>query len=487
MQASVSALRTGDGVVWIGSYASDTTMVKSTDYLMADAATPFSSPRFEQVLQAQTDGDIASSNGSARELYTRFKHYTIPTLAHLLALFLHPMPNFPPTGTGLIVIESISTLFDNAYNRTNFDRSKTQTDAQKWAAGRKFAVMGELMTKLSRLATVNSTAILVTSQTVTRVRSGQGALLLPAISGSEWDNGVSTQLVLFRDWAPKRGTQLTAEEAEKWHRLRYAGVIKVKGVALEENGLFDTVVPFSIEQVGIVICYPSSTANRFKGRPLRTLYSFVPCISAHSFLPGPPHEACVRRSCRFRRRSAIRRRLWLGRRGRTRGRSHKLRQSSSHNQSKQKTHHQFSRKHLNLISIPKWMTQSSTPSRRSVFENQNFLGSETGIGTKPGVTSSHRSCYRSTRQQFSAKERHVPYVFLTYPFGDCNGPATQFAYCVSPKHTPHPKVMDRNCHDIDSNHRVRTSRLTTVCKVRHSLVVPSQLEDSAEHFAFSMR
>ncbi|KAE9978596.1 hypothetical protein BLS_000443 [Venturia inaequalis] len=233
MQASVSALSTGDGVVWI------------------DGATPFPSPRFEQVLQAQTENDPASTNGSVHDLFTRFQHYTIPTLAHLLALFLHPMPNFPPAGTSLIVIESISTLFDNAYQRTNFDRSKAQTDAQKWAAGRKFAVMGELMTKLSRLATVNNIVILLTSQTVTRVRSGQGALLLPAISGSEWDNGVSTQLVLFRDWAPKRGTQLAAEEAEKWHRLRYAGVIKVKGVAMEENGRFDTVVPFSIEQYGL--------------------------------------------------------------------------------------------------------------------------------------------------------------------------------------------------------------------------------------------
>lgn len=220
---------------------------------MADAATPFPSPRFEQVLQVQIDSDPASSNGSIQDLFSRFKHYTIPTLAHLLALFLHPMTHFPPAGTSFIVIESISTLFDNAYYRTNFDLSKTQTDNQKWAAGRKFAVMGELMTKLSRLATVNNIAILLTSQTVTRVRSGQGALLLPAISGSEWDNGVSTQLVLFRDWAPRRGTQVAEEEAEKWYRLRYAGVIKVKGDAMEENGRFDTVVPFIIERVNACI------------------------------------------------------------------------------------------------------------------------------------------------------------------------------------------------------------------------------------------
>jgi len=191
------------------------------------------------------------------------------------------MPNFPPPGTSLIVIESISTLFDNAYHRTNYDRTKTQTDAQKWAAGRKFAVMGELMTKLARLATINNIAILLTSQTVTRLRSGQGALLLPAISGSEWDNGVSTQLVLFRDWPPKRGTQLTDEEAEKWQRLRYAGVIKVKGVAMEQNGRFDTVVPFSVEQVSY---FPTSTRKQNTNHTQDGLYE-LPTTASHVAVP----------------------------------------------------------------------------------------------------------------------------------------------------------------------------------------------------------
>jgi hypothetical protein len=214
-----------------------------------DAATPLPSPRFERVLQASKAEDAPSGNGTSHDLDARFKYYAIPTLPHLLALLTHPTPHFPPPGTSLIVIESISTLFDNAYPRTNYDRFKTQTDAEKWAAGRRFAVMGELMTKLARLATINNVAILLTNQTITRVRFGQGALLLPAIYGSEWDNGVSTQLVLFRDWAPKRSSPLASEEAERWQRLRYAGVIKVKGVVMEENGRFDTMVPFSIEQV----------------------------------------------------------------------------------------------------------------------------------------------------------------------------------------------------------------------------------------------
>lgn len=109
--------------------------------------------------------------------------------------------------------------------------------------------MGELISKLGRMAAVNNIAVLLTSQTITKIRSGLGALLLPAISGTEWENGIATQLVLFRDWPPRRNTQITADEAERWKGLRYVGVIKVKGVLAADDGRFETVVPFSIEKV----------------------------------------------------------------------------------------------------------------------------------------------------------------------------------------------------------------------------------------------
>jgi len=161
-------------------------------------------------------------------------------------MFLHPTASFPPAGTGLIVIDSVSTLFENAYQRSSEDRSK-KSDAVKWAAGRKYAIMGEVVSKLGRMAAVNNTAILLTCQTVTRIRPGLGALLLPAISSSEWDNGVSTQLVLFRDWPPRRSTQ--DAEMDQWTGLRYVGAIKVRGVLAADEGRFETVVPFSVGKV----------------------------------------------------------------------------------------------------------------------------------------------------------------------------------------------------------------------------------------------
>jgi hypothetical protein len=179
----------------------------------------------------------------------RFHHYTVADLAHLLALFAYPASDFTDDTTALIVIDSISTPFDTAYSRPGDGRFKKQSELAKWAASRKYAVMGDLITRLQKMATLNNLVVLLTQQTRMRIRTGAGALLLPALSGVEWENGISTQLVLFRDFPPKGNTQPEPVLVEQWTRLRYVGLIKVNGLSAEENGRFETVVPFSIEKV----------------------------------------------------------------------------------------------------------------------------------------------------------------------------------------------------------------------------------------------
>jgi RecA/RadA recombinase len=148
----------------------------------------------------------------------------------------------------LIIIDSVSSVFDAAYSRVH-EPSPKQSDAAKWNNSRKYAVMADLVSRLQKLATINNLVVLMTQQTRMRIRSGAGALLLPVLSGVEWDNGISTQLVLFRDFPPKTTTQPNTDLLERWKRLRYAGVIKINGVSAEENGRFDTVVPFTIDEV----------------------------------------------------------------------------------------------------------------------------------------------------------------------------------------------------------------------------------------------
>ena len=182
---------------------------------------------------------------------SRFEHYTAADLAHLLTFFTHPTADFIHDDSALVVIDGVSMAFDAAYSRVHDQQTKKQTDSAKWSTSRKYAVMGDLVSRLQKLATVHNAVVLMTQQTRMRIRSGAGALLLPVLSGVEWDSSISTQLVLFRDFPPKTTTLPRQELLDRWNRLRYVGVIKVNGVSAEENGRFDTVVPFSIEQVMI--------------------------------------------------------------------------------------------------------------------------------------------------------------------------------------------------------------------------------------------
>lgn len=173
----------------------------------------------------------------------------MPSLAHLLALFVLPPASFPSQNTSIIVVDSLSTLFDNTYPRKVYSRGpSSKSEATKWASGRRFAVMAELLSKLRKMAAVNDISILLTSQTITRVRPGAGAVLLPALTGTEWDAGISTRLVLFRDWPPTQ-IQGQAADQEKVQQIRYVGIEKVEGLVRAED-VIGAVIPFTIEKVG---------------------------------------------------------------------------------------------------------------------------------------------------------------------------------------------------------------------------------------------
>jgi hypothetical protein len=162
---------------------------------------------------------------------------------------MHPPPSFPPPNTSLIVIDSLSTLLDNAYPRNVDDRaSRSKSDQTRWAAGRKFAVINELISTLTRIAAMHNIALLLACQTITQIRGGSRALLVPAISGAEWENGISTRLVLFRDWVPGQGKWNDAD-ADRLCKARFIGVVKVNGVTRADEGGVGNVVPFAIESV----------------------------------------------------------------------------------------------------------------------------------------------------------------------------------------------------------------------------------------------
>jgi hypothetical protein len=158
------------------------------------------------------------------------------------------------------VIDSLSTLVDNVYPRNADANSKNKTDQSRWAAGRRFTVINELISTFSRFAALHDIALLVTCQTITRIRGASRALLVPAISGTEWENGISTRLVLFRDFV-RTGKISDTADADRLRNARFAGVIKANGVALADEGGVGNVVPFAIESVSQYITTARSIAD----------------------------------------------------------------------------------------------------------------------------------------------------------------------------------------------------------------------------------
>lgn len=163
---------------------------------------------------------------------------------------MHPPPSFPPQNTGVVVIDSLSTLIDNAYPRNI--NTKHKTDQSRWAASRRFAVINELISTFSKFAALHDLALLITCQTITRIRGSSRAVLVPAISGVEWENGVSTRLVLFRDWV-RQASNNDSADADRLRRARFVGLVKANGVALADEGGVGSVVPFVIDQVSVLL------------------------------------------------------------------------------------------------------------------------------------------------------------------------------------------------------------------------------------------
>ena len=57
-----------------------------------------------------------------------------------------------------------------------------------------------IMKALQTLASTRNCAVVVLSQCATRMQSERGPTLTPAVNANLWEQGVSTRLVLFRDW-----------------------------------------------------------------------------------------------------------------------------------------------------------------------------------------------------------------------------------------------------------------------------------------------
>lgn len=222
-------------------------------------------PRLRDMLSGLQvpEPEATSDSDSVDDHLQRLHHFTTPSLPHLLALLTHQSLSSPPTETSLMVIDSISTLFALAYPKKGENGSGQQpavkkSDAAQWASGRRWAVMGDIISKIGRLATTCNIAILLTSQMTTRITPETGAVLQPAISGTAWDTGISSRVVIFRDWIFK-ATDFVNSQGEYVPGIRLAGVSKAKGISCE--GMTKTAM-FTIEKASALSCYGKASLKK---------------------------------------------------------------------------------------------------------------------------------------------------------------------------------------------------------------------------------
>lgn len=171
-----------------------------------------------------------------------FHQTTKHTLPHLLALLLHPPANFPPPETRLLVLTNLHTLLETSNPRNASFSPATKPDTQKWAASRRYALLGSIVSALNRLAVSHNVAVLVTTGCATRMRSEFGAPgaplgLVPGVGGSEWESGIWARAAVLRDFGG-----------------RFVGVSKARGAAVAAGAAgLGTVVSFAIGEGGVAM------------------------------------------------------------------------------------------------------------------------------------------------------------------------------------------------------------------------------------------
>lgn len=132
-----------------------------------------------------------------------FVHFQAQTLPHLIALLMRPPMGFPPPGTNLIVIDSVSSFF-TSYFPTAAELKEELAEGKlvdkahlQWLLGRKPNIANDLGTHLARLAAKNI-AVLAINQSQTKIKEEREATLLPVLAGGAWEKTVQTRLAVYR-------------------------------------------------------------------------------------------------------------------------------------------------------------------------------------------------------------------------------------------------------------------------------------------------
>ncbi|EEH07448.1 conserved hypothetical protein [Histoplasma capsulatum G186AR] len=182
------------------------------------------------------------------EFLNQLLYFHPPTIAHLLALISHSPKGFPPPEAGLIVIDSISSLFTSEYRTRQPPgnrKAKFMATAESKNERTRWKIIGNLAMNLKKLAVRLNCVVVVINEMASRFRGKHPPVLHEALSGMTWDSGVATRIMLCWHWLPP-----SSQSRVRMKRVRFAEVVKAEKV-VHLQGRSQRIVPFVIKKTGL--------------------------------------------------------------------------------------------------------------------------------------------------------------------------------------------------------------------------------------------
>ncbi|KAK2592832.1 hypothetical protein QQS21_009470 [Conoideocrella luteorostrata] len=232
----------GTGKTAISIQLTANSIYNAGDVVWIDCFQELQASRLEQVLGSTNPevADVAVGSDLLRSSRGKFIHFSCLTLPHLIALLLRPNAKAIPGAVSLVVVSNVSSLINSSLPKTVEENTSTKPTKGQTASTKRRQGIHFISNALQRLAATKNCAVVVLSQCATRMQSEHGATLVTAINASAWDQGISTRLVMFRDWAWKDGKLVS---------VFLAGLQKLDGKS--GYATMDRVAAFRIDSTGV--------------------------------------------------------------------------------------------------------------------------------------------------------------------------------------------------------------------------------------------
>ncbi|KAF7560508.1 hypothetical protein G7046_g3640 [Stylonectria norvegica] len=227
IQLAANALCDGNAVVWVDCFQAVCSH-RVTEVVRA--------LKKRSSVDAPEDADADADDSNLGQ----FSHYSCLTLPHFIALVSRPTTKSIAETASIIVVSSLSTLINSSLPRVHDGKPMPKSSKGPSPSAKRLQALQSIMNALQKLAATRNCAVVILSQCATKMQIERGATLIPAVNATVWEQGVSTRLVLFRDWV---------WQGSKLGSIFLAGLQKLDGKMGQDA--VENLVAFKVEICGI--------------------------------------------------------------------------------------------------------------------------------------------------------------------------------------------------------------------------------------------